>query len=44
MTYTPAQMNPLWKWMRSNIVNLSFSANKVVVIRDWKLAVLNFSN
>ena len=34
-------MNPLWKWMRSNIVNLSFSANKVVVIRDWKLAVLN---
>ena len=34
-------MNPLWKWMRSNIVNLSFSANKVVVIRDWRLAVLN---
>jgi hypothetical protein len=41
MTYTPAQMNPFWKWMRSNIVNLSFSANKVVVIRDWRLAVLN---
>ena len=41
MTYTPAQINPFWKWMRSNIVNLSFSANKVVVIRDWRLALLN---
>src|SRR6056300_2000129 len=41
MTYTPVRMNPLWKWMRSNIVNLSFSANKVVVIRDWRLAGLN---
>ncbi len=41
MTYTPAQMNPLWKWMRSNIVNLSFTANKAVVIRDWRLATLH---
>ena len=41
MTYTPAQMNPMWKWMRSNIVNLSFTANKAVVIRDWRLAILH---
>ena len=41
MTYTPAQMNPVWKWMRSNIVNLSFTANKAVVIRDWRLAALH---
>ena len=34
-------MNPAWRWMRSNIVNLSFTANKVVVIRDWRLAALN---
>ena len=41
MTYTPAHMNPIWKWMRSNIVNLSFTANKAVVIRDWRLAALH---
>ena len=34
-------MNPAWRWMRSNIVNLSFTANKVVVIHDWRLAALN---
>ena len=41
MTYVPKKMNPAWRWMRSNIVNLSFTANKVVVIRDWRLAALN---
>jgi hypothetical protein len=41
MSYTPRRMNPAWRWMRSNMLNLSFTANKVVVIRDWRLAGAN---
>jgi hypothetical protein len=41
MTYTPGQINTIGKWMRSNIFNSTFTANKAVVIRDWRLAALH---
>jgi hypothetical protein len=41
MTYTPGQKNPIGRWMRSNIFNSTFTANKAVVIRDGRLAALH---
>jgi hypothetical protein len=41
MTYTPGQVNPIGRWIRSNIFNSTFTANKAVVIRDGKLAALH---
>jgi hypothetical protein len=40
MTYTPAQMNPVWKWLRINFGS-TFTANKAVVIDAPRLAALH---
>jgi hypothetical protein len=40
MTYTPAQMNPVWKWLRINFGS-TFTANKAVVIHAPRLAALH---
>lgn len=36
-------MNPLWKWLRGNVMNLKYTTEKVTVLRDWRLACMNIS-
>ena len=36
-------MNPIWKWLRSNVMNLRYTTEKVTVIPDWRLAIINIS-
>ena len=37
-----SRLNPAWKWIRSNIMNMTYRTEKVTVLRDWKLALLNY--
>jgi len=36
-------MNSFWKWLRSNVMNLKYTTEKVTVLRDWRLACMNIS-
>jgi hypothetical protein len=36
-------MNPFWKWIRGNVMNLKYTTEKVTVLRDWRLACMNIS-
>lgn len=36
-------MNPFWKWLRGNVMNLKYTTEKVTVLRDWRLACMNIS-
>ena len=38
-----SRLNPAWKWIRSNIMNMTYRTEKVTVLRDWKLALLNYA-
>ena len=37
-----SRLNPAWKWIRSNVMNMTYRTEKVTVLRDWKLALLNY--
>ena len=37
-----SKLNPAWKWIRSNVMNMTYRTEKVTVLRDWKLALLNY--
>jgi len=34
-------LNPIVKWIRRNVMSMTYRTEKVTVLRDWKLAVLN---
>lgn len=36
-------INPFWKWLRGNVMNLKYTTEKVTVLRDWRLACMNIS-
>ena len=36
-----SRLNPVVKWIRRNIMSMTYRTEKVTVLRDWKLAVLN---
>ena len=38
-----SRLNPAWKWIRSNVMNMTYRTEKVTVLRDWKLALLNYA-
>ncbi len=38
-----SRLNPAWKWIRSNIMNMTYRTEKVTVLRDWKLALMNYA-
>ena len=42
MKSTRSRLNPAWKWIRSNVMNMTYRTEKVTVLRDWKLALLNY--
>ena len=37
-----SRLNPAWKWVRSNVMNMTYRTEKVTVLRDWKLALMNY--
>ena len=38
-----SRLNPAWKWIRSNVMNMTYRTEKLTVLRDWKLALLNYA-
>ena len=38
-----SRLNPAWKWVRSNVMNMTYRTEKVTVLRDWKLALMNYA-
>ena len=38
-----SRLNPAWKWIRSNVMNMTYRTEKVTVLRDWKLALMNYA-
>ena len=42
MKRSQSRLNPAWKWIRSNVMNMTYRTEKVTVLRDWKLALLNY--
>ena len=34
-------LNPIVKWIRRNVMSMTYRTEKVTVLRDWKLALMN---
>ena len=37
-------LNPIVKWIRRNVMSMTYRTEKVTVLRDWKLALMNMSS
>ena len=36
-----SRLNPITRWVRRNIMSMTYRTEKVTVLRDWKLALMN---